>query len=134
MRSTQSSTSSGTSTAQSAPVCASATERRSSPARGSRSGSSAQRKALRANLALHWSAHGALAQLGERRLCKPEVTGSIPVRSIRKVHAPFTVVAYVFTSMTGAARLASALAALAVAASTPAAGAASGHAIDYDPV
>ncbi len=26
--------------------------------------------------------HGALAQLGERRLCKPEVTGSIPVRSI----------------------------------------------------
>src|SRR3954469_20975144 len=26
---------------------------------------------------------GALAQLGERRLCKPEVTGSIPVRSIR---------------------------------------------------
>jgi hypothetical protein len=25
---------------------------------------------------------GALAQLGERRLCKPEVTGSIPVRSI----------------------------------------------------
>src|SRR6478672_4374173 len=31
--------------------------------------------------ALPWS-HGALAQLGERRLCKPEVTGSIPVRSI----------------------------------------------------
>jgi hypothetical protein len=27
---------------------------------------------------------GALAQLGERRLCKPEVTGSIPVRSIRE--------------------------------------------------
>jgi hypothetical protein len=27
---------------------------------------------------------GALAQLGERRLCKPEVTGSIPVRSMRK--------------------------------------------------
>jgi hypothetical protein len=27
---------------------------------------------------------GALAQLGERRLCKPEVTGSIPVRSNRK--------------------------------------------------
>src|SRR5262249_42741377 len=27
---------------------------------------------------------GALAQLGERRLCKPEVTGSIPVRSIKK--------------------------------------------------
>jgi hypothetical protein len=26
---------------------------------------------------------GALAQLGERRLCKPEVTGSIPVRSTR---------------------------------------------------
>src|ERR1700751_3049398 len=26
--------------------------------------------------------YGALAQLGERRLCKPEVTGSIPVRSI----------------------------------------------------
>jgi hypothetical protein len=25
---------------------------------------------------------GALAQLGERRLCKAEVTGSIPVRSI----------------------------------------------------
>ena len=33
--------------------------------------------------ALPWS-HGALAQLGERRLCKPEVTGSIPVRSIRE--------------------------------------------------
>ena len=30
--------------------------------------------------ALLWR-HGALAQLGERRLCKPEVTGSIPVRS-----------------------------------------------------
>jgi hypothetical protein len=28
--------------------------------------------------------HGALAQLGERRLCKPEVTGSIPVRSTKK--------------------------------------------------
>ena len=28
---------------------------------------------------------GALAQLGERRLCKPEVTGSIPVRSIKEV-------------------------------------------------
>jgi hypothetical protein len=28
--------------------------------------------------------HGALAQLGERRLCKPEVTGSIPVRSTRE--------------------------------------------------
>ena len=27
---------------------------------------------------------GALAQLGERRLCKPEVTGSIPVRSIEE--------------------------------------------------
>src|SRR5207247_1374149 len=27
------------------------------------------------------SQEGALAQLGERRLCKPEVTGSIPVRS-----------------------------------------------------
>ena len=27
---------------------------------------------------------GALAQLGERRLCKPEVTGSIPVRSISR--------------------------------------------------
>jgi hypothetical protein len=26
--------------------------------------------------------NGALAQLGERRLCKPKVTGSIPVRSI----------------------------------------------------
>ena len=25
---------------------------------------------------------GALAQLGERRLCKPKVTGSIPVRSM----------------------------------------------------
>jgi hypothetical protein len=33
--------------------------------------------ALRATLC--WD--GALAQLGERRLCKPEVTGSIPVRS-----------------------------------------------------
>ena len=31
---------------------------------------------------LYYAAHGALAQLGERRLCKPEVTGSIPVRSI----------------------------------------------------
>ena len=29
--------------------------------------------------------YGALAQLGERRLCKPEVTGSIPVRSIEEV-------------------------------------------------
>src|SRR4051794_41290005 len=28
--------------------------------------------------------YGALAQLGERRLCKPEVTGSIPVRSTKK--------------------------------------------------
>jgi hypothetical protein len=27
---------------------------------------------------------GALAQLGERRLCKPEVAGSIPARSIKK--------------------------------------------------
>jgi hypothetical protein len=27
---------------------------------------------------------GALAQLGERRLCKPKVTGSIPVRSITR--------------------------------------------------
>ncbi len=31
---------------------------------------------------LHCAQLGALAQLGERRLCKPEVTGSIPVRSI----------------------------------------------------
>ena len=30
---------------------------------------------------LHCARLGALAQLGERRLCKPEVTGSIPVRS-----------------------------------------------------
>src|SRR6266540_5202004 len=30
--------------------------------------------------ALPWS-RGALAQLGERRLCKPEVAGSIPARS-----------------------------------------------------
>jgi hypothetical protein len=29
--------------------------------------------------------YGALAQLGERRLCKPEVTGSIPVRSTEKL-------------------------------------------------
>ena len=36
----------------------------------------------RSHLALTWG-YGALAQLGERRLCKPEVTGSIPVRSIR---------------------------------------------------
>ena len=27
---------------------------------------------------------GALAQLGERRLCKPEVAGSIPARSTEK--------------------------------------------------
>ena len=33
---------------------------------------------------LHFSAPGALAQLGERRLCKPEVIGSIPIRSIEK--------------------------------------------------
>jgi hypothetical protein len=33
---------------------------------------------------LHCPAPGALAQLGERRLCKPEVTGSIPVRSTYK--------------------------------------------------
>ena len=32
--------------------------------------------------ALYTFSNGALAQLGERRLCKPEVTGSIPVRSI----------------------------------------------------
>src|SRR5881398_847057 len=32
---------------------------------------------------------GALAQLGERRLCKPEVTGSIPVRSIRPKSAEY---------------------------------------------
>jgi hypothetical protein len=31
---------------------------------------------------LYTSSYGALAQLGERRLCKAEVTGSIPVRSI----------------------------------------------------
>ena len=31
---------------------------------------------------LYYCGCGALAQLGERRLCKPEVTGSIPVRSI----------------------------------------------------
>lgn len=30
---------------------------------------------------------GALAQLGERRLCKAEVTGSTPVRSILVNHA-----------------------------------------------
>ncbi len=36
---------------------------------------------------LHCGANGALAQLGERRLCKPEVTGSIPVRSIGKLPA-----------------------------------------------
>ena len=30
---------------------------------------------------LHFGAHGALAQLGERRLCKAEVAGSIPARS-----------------------------------------------------
>jgi hypothetical protein len=29
--------------------------------------------------------HGALAQLGERRLCKPKVTGSSPVRSITRI-------------------------------------------------
>jgi hypothetical protein len=33
---------------------------------------------------LHFTILGALAQLGERRLCKPEVTGSIPVRSTRE--------------------------------------------------
>ncbi len=33
-------------------------------------------------LRLYTLERGALAQLGERRLCKPEVTGSIPVRSI----------------------------------------------------
>ncbi len=31
---------------------------------------------------------GALAQLGERRLCKPEVTGSIPVRSTADKRVP----------------------------------------------
>src|SRR6266849_3595800 len=34
---------------------------------------------------LHCAQLGALAQLGERRLCKPEVTGSIPVRSITDI-------------------------------------------------
>ena len=33
---------------------------------------------------LPFQALGALAQLGERRLCKPKVTGSIPVRSTTK--------------------------------------------------
>jgi hypothetical protein len=33
---------------------------------------------------LYHAVTGALAQLGERRLCKPEVTGSIPVRSIEE--------------------------------------------------
>ena len=32
--------------------------------------------------ALQWGVNGALAQLGERRLCKPEVAGSIPARSM----------------------------------------------------
>ena len=42
----------------------------------------AARHAARSRVAaLYTQAHGALAQLGERRLCKPEVTGSIPVRS-----------------------------------------------------
>src|SRR4029078_11968366 len=36
----------------------------------------------RASLLAQPCGYGALAQLGERRLCKPEVTGSIPVRSI----------------------------------------------------
>jgi hypothetical protein len=36
---------------------------------------------------LYTFSNGALAQLGERRLCKPEVTGSIPVRSIVTVQA-----------------------------------------------
>src|SRR5829696_9363537 len=34
--------------------------------------------------ALDCESNGALAQLGERRLCKPEVAGSIPARSIEK--------------------------------------------------
>ena len=29
--------------------------------------------------------HGALAQLGERRLCKPEAIGSIPIRSTKSL-------------------------------------------------
>ena len=37
---------------------------------------------IRDSSTLRWP--GALAQLGERRLCKPEVTGSIPVRSTEK--------------------------------------------------
>lgn len=37
---------------------------------------------LRTSKAMVFSAcHGALAQLGERGLCKPEVRGSIPLRS-----------------------------------------------------
>src|SRR6478672_851394 len=36
---------------------------------------------------LHCARHGALAQLGERRLCKPKVTGSIPVRSTSETPA-----------------------------------------------
>ena len=31
--------------------------------------------------------HGAIAQMGERLLCKQEVTGSIPVGSTREVSA-----------------------------------------------
>ena len=33
------------------------------------------------DIRIYTEANGALAQLGEHRLCKPEVTGSIPVRS-----------------------------------------------------
>ena len=55
-----------------------------------REGPGADRSARRVRLlgrterAVQWGIHGcgALAQLGERRLCKPEVTGSIPVRSM----------------------------------------------------
>ncbi len=40
------------------------------------------KKPRRENSAVLFAALGALAQLGERRLCKAEVIGSIPIRSI----------------------------------------------------
>src|SRR5205807_566970 len=71
------------STVRFAPGCASATATRSSPARGSRSGSSARPEPRRP---LHLALPGALAQLGEHLVCNQEVTGSIPVRSTVACH------------------------------------------------
>ena len=82
-RSTSVSPNCGTPTALSARASASASATSSSPGLVTKSASSAQppRKHSRPYNGTALWGHGALAQLGERRLCKPEVAGSIPARS-----------------------------------------------------